>query len=467
LIAQEFGNKNLYLYIPPTLKKLHRNLIIFFASQKKKNIDKMRVQKQNPLLSVSRFFVLMFASLFVMVLCGFAHALVGPKQARYGRHHCQEHQRRNKSKPDPRHHLLATNIDEDGTESIFESPSFPQSDFGNLDNSPLPIESSTLHPSPPSLEEILLSEHNALESFLAESGERQTSEDTSSVPEYTSSSTKNKQDPSIPYFLTPVPYFLQHDTKTTTSNSQDPKDVSNKSKEIDKENDVYPEAASIDRAIYQFNNYLVQGLYVIISILYPNDRKQQQSEATNTRMMINPLFGDEYNPTTKAETETTLGFEKFYVFETVARIPYFAYLSVLHLRETLGHLSETKPIHDSSRRNNNRNNEKRISTMRTHYAQADNELHHRLIMEALGGNDRAFDRILAHTLAFFYYWFVVVVFLWKEQAAYHLNEIVEDHAYRIYDEVRAPTKVDWNGVEILSKATTYNPCFMADISHSK
>ena len=51
------------------------------------------------------------------------------------------------------------------------------------------------------------------------------------------------------------------------------------------------------------------------------------------------------------------------------------------------------------------------------------------------GNDRAFDRILAHTLAFFYYWFVVVVFLWKEQAAYHLNEIVEDHAYRIYDEV--------------------------------
>jgi len=438
----------------------------------------MRVQNQNPLLSVSRHFELVFASLFVVVLCGFVHALVYPQQAKYGKHHCQEHQRRNKSKPNPKHRLLATNIDEDGTENILESPSFPQSDFGNLDNSPLPIESSILHPSQPSssLEEILLTEHNALESFLAESGERQTSGDSSSVDEYTSSSTNNKREQSIPYFLTPVPYFLQHDTKTTTSNSQDPKDVSNlkpsllESQEIDKENDVYPEAASIDRAIYQFNNYLVHGLYVIIMVLYPNDRKRQQLEATNTRMMINPLFGDEYNPT--AKTETTLGFEKFYVFETVARIPYFAYLSVLHLRETLG--AATKPIHDNSRRNSNRNNEKRISTMRTHYAQADNELHHRLIMEALGGNDRAFDRILAHTLAFFYYWFVVVVFLWKEQAAYHLNEIVEDHAYRIYDEVRAPTKVDWHRVrntfkgnfDNLSIAAMYNLCFMADISHS-
>ena len=46
-------------------------------------------------------------------------------------------------------------------------------------------------------------------------------------------------------------------------------------------------------------------------------------------------------------------------------------------------------------------------SMRTHYAEADNELHHLLIMESLGGNENAFDRILAQTMAFFYYWYVV------------------------------------------------------------
>ena len=47
-------------------------------------------------------------------------------------------------------------------------------------------------------------------------------------------------------------------------------------------------------------------------------------------------------------------------------------------------------------------------SMRTHYAEADNELHHLLIMESLGGNSNAFDRVLAQTMAFFYYWYVVL-----------------------------------------------------------
>ena len=142
---------------------------------------------------------------------------------------------------------------------------------------------------------------------------------------------------------------------------------------------------------------------------------------------MSPLFGTEYN---EEADESTLRFEKFYVFENVARIPYFAYLSVLHLRESLGNrgfLSGSEPSKEA--------NEERIETMRTHYAQADNEMHHLLIMEALGGNSRGIDRFVAHTMAFFYYWFVAAVFFWNEKAAYHLNEIIEDHAYRTYDEV--------------------------------
>ena len=109
-------------------------------------------------------------------------------------------------------------------------------------------------------------------------------------------------------------------------------------------------------------------------------------------------------------------FPRFYVLETLARVPYFAYLSVMHLRETFG---DRKPG-DSER-------------MRTHYAEADNELHHLLIMESLGGNSSAVDRTLAQTMAFFYYWYVTVVYSFSEPAAYHLSELIEDHAFNTYD----------------------------------
>jgi len=109
-------------------------------------------------------------------------------------------------------------------------------------------------------------------------------------------------------------------------------------------------------------------------------------------------------------------YARFYVLETVARVPYFAYLSVMHLQETFGNRKE-----DLRQR------------MRTHYAEADHELHHLLIMEALGGNADPLDRTIAQTMAFFYYWYVVAVYLVSEQAAYHLSELIEDHAYHTYD----------------------------------
>ena len=55
------------------------------------------------------------------------------------------------------------------------------------------------------------------------------------------------------------------------------------------------------------------------------------------------------------------------MLETVARVPYFAYLSVLHLRESLGARSAAM-----------------TAQMNQHYAEADNELHHLLIVEVCG-----------------------------------------------------------------------------------
>ena len=107
-------------------------------------------------------------------------------------------------------------------------------------------------------------------------------------------------------------------------------------------------------------------------------------------------------------------FQRFYVLETIARVPYFSYLSCLHLYESLG-------ARDS------------VHRMRTHYAEADNELHHLLIMEELGGSDAFVDRFLAQHMAFAYFWYCVVLYLLDPRAAYHLSELVEEHAYHTYE----------------------------------
>jgi len=72
--------------------------------------------------------------------------------------------------------------------------------------------------------------------------------------------------------------------------------------------------------------------------------------------------------------------------------------------------------------------------MRHHYAEADNELHHLLIMESLGGNKAFGDRFIAQHLAFFYFWYCVSIYLLSPRSAYHLSELIEDHAYKTYNE---------------------------------
>jgi len=141
---------------------------------------------------------------------------------------------------------------------------------------------------------------------------------------------------------------------------------------------------TMDEGIFKFNKQLIDTVYDVICFLYP-------------------VRGNERD------------FARFFVLETVARVPYFAYLSCLHLQETFGVRYESMS-----------------DRMRTHYAEADNELHHLLIQESLGGNSNPVDRLLAQTMAFFYYWYVIVIYTWNESAAYHLSELIEDHAFDTY-----------------------------------
>jgi ubiquinol oxidase len=107
-------------------------------------------------------------------------------------------------------------------------------------------------------------------------------------------------------------------------------------------------------------------------------------------------------------------FQRFYLLETIARVPYFAYLSCLHFYESLGMRSN-------------------VDRMRLHYAEADNELHHLLIMEHLGGNKEFGDRFVAQHMAFAYYWCCVAVYMLHPRTAYHLSELIEAHAFETYD----------------------------------
>jgi len=163
----------------------------------------------------------------------------------------------------------------------------------------------------------------------------------------------------------------------------------------------------MDERVFTFNKVVIDTVYDIICLIYP-------------------------------VTGGPRDFARFYVLETVARVPYFAYLSVMHLRETFG---ERTPG-DSER-------------MRTHYAEADNELHHLLIMEELGGNSSVVDRTVAQTMAFFYYWYVTAVYAVSEQAAYHLSELIEDHAYNTYDKFLGEHEARLKGLPVPEIARKY------------
>mmetsp|Transcript_6269 Transcript_6269/g.20434 ORF Transcript_6269/g.20434 Transcript_6269/m.20434 type:complete len:253 (+) Transcript_6269:127-885(+) len=106
--------------------------------------------------------------------------------------------------------------------------------------------------------------------------------------------------------------------------------------------------------------------------------------------------------------------QRFYVLETVARVPYFAFASVLHLKETLG-------------------DRRGCDLLQLHYAQSDNELHHLLVMEALGGNESPVDRAVAQGAAMAFFWYATALYALAPKMAYHLSELIETHAYATYD----------------------------------
>jgi len=108
--------------------------------------------------------------------------------------------------------------------------------------------------------------------------------------------------------------------------------------------------------------------------------------------------------------------QRFWFLETVARMPYFSYISCIHLYETLGWWRAAAELR------------------KIHFAEEWNELHHLQIMEALGGDRLWFDRFLAYHSAIAYYWVLVGLYICSPKLAYNFSELLEAHAVDTYGE---------------------------------
>ena len=107
--------------------------------------------------------------------------------------------------------------------------------------------------------------------------------------------------------------------------------------------------------------------------------------------------------------------QRFWVLEVIARSPYFAFLSVLHFKESLGI-----------------KNNKTMFLMKEHFHQAINETEHLQEMEKRGGDKFWIDRFFARHLVLFYYWIMVFYYFLSPTNAYDVNIKIEEHAYNTY-----------------------------------
>lgn len=98
----------------------------------------------------------------------------------------------------------------------------------------------------------------------------------------------------------------------------------------------------------------------------------------------------------------------------VARMPYFSYISMLHLYETLGFWRRSAEV-------------KRI-----HFAEELNEYRHLLIMESLGGDQAWWVRFVAQHSAVLYYFVLCLLFALSPTLSYRFSELLETHAVNTY-----------------------------------
>jgi len=131
---------------------------------------------------------------------------------------------------------------------------------------------------------------------------------------------------------------------------------------------------------------------------------------------------------------------RFWYLETVARIPYFAYNTMIFLYETLGWWRRSAKL------------------KKTHFQEEWNEFHHLLIMESLGGDQSWFDRFVGQHSALAYYWITLLMWLVSPTLAYNFSELIEAHAVDTYAEFMDANKAALRNLPPPEIALRYYEC---------
>tara|TARA_Y100000389_G_C17450690_1_gene514579 strand:- start:457 stop:1368 length:912 start_codon:yes stop_codon:yes gene_type:complete len=108
--------------------------------------------------------------------------------------------------------------------------------------------------------------------------------------------------------------------------------------------------------------------------------------------------------------------DRFWFLESVARMPYFSYVTILYMYESLGWWQLDSEL------------------KKKHYDEEKNETYHLQIMESLGGNSKWWNRFLATHGGMAYYGVLLILFMISPRTAYLSSELLEMHAVDTYTE---------------------------------
>jgi len=131
--------------------------------------------------------------------------------------------------------------------------------------------------------------------------------------------------------------------------------------------------------------------------------------------------------------------DRFWFLETVARMPYFSYVTMLQLYETLGWWEIDGPL----------------KTM--HTDEEITETKHLRIMESLGGDTLWWNRFLAIHGALVYFVVLIIFFVVSPRLAYLSSELLERHAVYTYTEFFESNESILKGLKPTREMLDYDP----------
>tara|TARA_Y100000389_G_scaffold193046_1_gene221395 strand:+ start:1314 stop:2174 length:861 start_codon:yes stop_codon:yes gene_type:complete len=131
--------------------------------------------------------------------------------------------------------------------------------------------------------------------------------------------------------------------------------------------------------------------------------------------------------------------DRFWMLETVARQPYFSYVSILYMYETLGWWEVDGELR------------------KEHAVEEYNETMHLKIMESMGADRLWWNRFLARHASIVYFMVLVFFYLFTPRYAYMSSELLERHAVDTYDQFYEENESILKQMQCTQAALDYQP----------